>query len=105
MAVGIWFWILALSTFIFCFYKFQQTVYIILPSPSSDNTGLYAAFEAFFYITFSFTMLAIFIVFAKLTFYTDYFMIDWEKEKELGKFEIGQNRKEVSVWRKVLVVN
>ena len=37
--------------------------------------------------------------------YTDYFLIDWEKEKEMGKFEMGRNRRQASVWRKVLVVN
>ncbi|MCB0371201.1 MAG: hypothetical protein KDD45_17735 [Bdellovibrionales bacterium] len=61
VAVGIWFWILALSTFCFCFYKFQQTVYLILPSPSNDTSGLYSSFAAFFYITFSFTIVAIII--------------------------------------------
>ena len=77
VALGIWFWILALSTFCFCFYKFQQTVYLILPSPSNDTSGLYSTFDAFFYITFSFTIVAIFIQFFKIVNYTDYFLIDW----------------------------
>lgn len=58
-----------------------------------------------FYITFSFTVVAIFILMFNLVNSTDYFLIDWEKEKDLGKFEINKNRKEVSVWRKVLLVN
>lgn len=79
IAGGIWLWLLALSTYCFCFYKFQQTVFLILPSPNNDTTGLYSAFNAFFYITFSFTIVAIFIVFFKLVNQTDYFLIDWEK--------------------------
>jgi hypothetical protein len=79
VAVGIWFWVLALATFCFCFYKFQKTVYLILPDPSNDTSGLYAGFLAFFYITFSFTILAIFIVVFKMVNSTDYFLIDWEK--------------------------
>ena len=77
IGVGIWFWLLAFSTYCFCFYKFQQTVYLILPSPSNDTTGLYSAFDAFFYISFSFVIVAIFIQFLRLVNYTDYFLIDW----------------------------
>ena len=105
VAVGVWFWMLALSAYCFCFYKFQQTVYLMLPSPANASTGLYSSFEVFFYITFSFTMVAIFIVFFRVVNSTDYFLIDWEKEKELGKFDVGRDRREISVWRKVLVVN
>jgi hypothetical protein len=105
VAMGIWLWVLALSTFIFCFYKFQQTVFIILPSPATDTTGIYKTFEAFFYITFSFTIAALVIMIFRLANSVDYFLIDWEKEKEMGKFELGQNKQEVSVWRRVLVVN
>lgn len=105
VAVGIWLWVLALATFCFCFYKFQQTVYLILPDPKNDTTGLYSGFLAFFYITFSFTIVAIFIMVFKLVNSTDYFLIDWEKEKDSGKFDIGKNKREVSVWRKVLLVN
>lgn len=86
VAAGIWLWLLAFSTYCFCFYKFQRTVYLILPSPVNDTAGLYSAFSAFFYITFSFTIVAIFIIFFKVVNQTDYFLIDWEKEKEMGKF-------------------
>ena len=81
IAGGIWLFMFAFSTYCFCFYKFQRTVYIILPSPSNDTMGLYATFGAFFYITFSFTIVAIFIIFFKMVNQTDYFLIDWEKEK------------------------
>jgi len=93
IAVGVWLWLLCLSGFCFCFYKFQQTIYLILPSPSNDTTGLYSIFMALFYITFSFTVLAIFIMIFNLVNSTDYFLIDWEKEKDLGKFEVNKNRK------------
>ncbi len=49
--------------------------------------------------------MAIIILIFNLVNNTDYFLIDWEKEKEIGKFPIGHNKKEVSVWRKVLLVN
>lgn len=81
VAAGIWLWLLALSTYCFCFYKFQQTVYLILPNPNNDTTGLYSIFGTFFYIAFSFTIVAIFIIFFKVVNQTDYFLIDWEKEK------------------------
>jgi hypothetical protein len=35
----------------------------------------------------------------------DYFLIDWEKEKDVGKFDVNRQKKEVSVWRRVLLVN
>lgn len=105
VAVGIWLWVFALSAYCFCFYKFQSTIYLILPNPSSDSSGLYTTFGAFFYITFSFTIVAIMIMIFRIVNYTDYFLIDWEKEKELGKLGAGRNRREVSVWRKVLLVN
>jgi hypothetical protein len=38
---------------------------------------------------------------------TDYFMIDWEKEKNESKYDIhlGNSKRQLSVWRKVLLVN
>lgn len=105
MAVGIWLWVFAFSTYCFCFYKFQQTIYLILPDPSPDTSRFYYNFAAFFYVTFSFTIGAIVIMVFRMVNYTDYFLIDWEKEKNLGSLDVGRNRKEVSVWRKVLLVN
>jgi hypothetical protein len=35
----------------------------------------------------------------------DYFLIDWEKEKDFGKFDVNKKKKETSVWRRVLLVN
>ena len=79
VGVAVWIWLLLLSGFCFCFYKFQQTVYLILPSGSNDTTGLYSIFMAMFYITFAFIILAIFILIFNLVNSTDYFLIDWEK--------------------------
>jgi hypothetical protein len=59
---------------------------LILPDPSNDTSGLYKSFEAFYYVNFSLMIVAIFILMFNLTNYTDYFLIDWEKEKELGRF-------------------
>lgn len=83
VAVTIWLWLLCLSAYCFCFYKFQQTVYLILPS--SDVNGLYSSFRAFYYVTFSFTIVAIFILLFNMTNYTDYFLIDWQKDKEMAR--------------------
>lgn len=35
----------------------------------------------------------------------DFFLIDWEKEKDISKFDVNKQKKEVSVWRRVLLVN
>ena len=105
VAVGLNIWLLVLTTFIFCFYKFQQTVYLLLPSSGSDTSGLYKSFEALFYTNYSLMVVAIIIFTFNLANSVDFFLIDWEKEKELGKFEMGKNKKEVSIWRKVLLVN
>jgi len=77
IAVTIWLWLLCFSTYCFCFYKFQRTVFLILPYPSSDTSGLYSGFQAFYYINFSFMIVAIFILLFNMTNYTDYFLIDW----------------------------
>jgi hypothetical protein len=93
VAVSIHLWLLCFSTYLFCFYKFQQTVYLVIPDYGNDTSGIYQVFNGFFYINFSFTILAIFIFIFNLSNGTDYFLIDWEKEKELGKFEMGRNQK------------
>lgn len=105
LAMGMHLWLLCFTTYLFCFYKFQQTIYLIIPDVGSDTTGLYQMFTALYYVNFSFMLVAVMIYLFNLTNTVDYFLIDWEKEKELGKFEIGKNKKEVSIWRKVLLVN
>ena len=50
-------------------------------------------------------LFAIFFLIYDIGSTTDYFMIDWEKEKRIGNFDVGNQKKQASVWRKVLVVN
>ena len=101
VAVCMFLWTFCLSAYCFCFYKFQETVFLILPNSGDFNK----MFEAFYYTTLSFTLVAMLIMAFNLVTRTDYFLIDWEKEKDIGKFELGKNKKEASVWRKVLLVN
>lgn len=103
--MGIHIFLLCFSGYIFCFYKFQRTIYLVMIDYGNDTGGVYQLFSALFYMEFSFLMLAVFIEIFNLTNSTDYFLIDWEKEKELGRFEMGRNKREVSIWRKVLLVN
>lgn len=71
--------LLCFATYLFCFYKFQQTVSMMVPDTGSDTAGLYQSFQAFFYLNFTFTFVAIIIFIFNLVNSTDYFMIDWEK--------------------------
>ncbi len=77
VAMGLWVWVLILSAYLFFFYKLQQTVYITLPTLPTDS--LYTTFNGFFYVTFTLTIVAIFILMFNLTNSVDYFLIDWEK--------------------------
>lgn len=71
--------LLCFTTYLFCFYKFQQTVSMLVIDYGNDTSGLYQSFQSFFYLNFSFTFLAIVIFVFNLVNSTDYFMIDWEK--------------------------
>lgn len=71
--------LLCFTTYLFCFYKFQQTVSMIVIDLGNDTSGLYQSFQSFFFLNFAFTILAIFIFIFNLVNSTDYFMIDWEK--------------------------
>lgn len=93
VAMGLNIWLLILTTFIFCFYKFQQTVYLLMARSSDDTSGIYKSFEALFYTNYSLMVVAIIIFTFNLANSVDFFLIDWEKEKELGKFEMGKNKK------------
>lgn len=35
--IGLWIFLFALSTYIFCFFKFQQTVYLLLPDVNNSE--------------------------------------------------------------------
>jgi hypothetical protein len=105
LAVTVHLWLLCFSGYLFCFYKFQRTIYLVIVDVGNDKAGICMFFQGLFYVNFAFLALAVFIQVFNLTNTTDYFLIDWEKEKELGKFEMGRNQREVSIWRKVLLVN
>lgn len=86
IAVGIFLFLLVFTGYLFCFYKFQRTLYMTIIDLGSDKTGLHQTYFAFFFMNFTLMMLAVFIQMFNLTNTTDFFLIDWEKEKELGKF-------------------
>lgn len=79
-------WLAGLSTYCFCFYKFQQTVYLILPTWDEGQASFYTPFNVFYYIQLAFVFGAIFILFFDMAYSVDFFLVDWEKEKEVGKF-------------------
>ena len=104
-AIGLWIFLFGISAYVFCFFKFQQTVYLLLPDIYTDWGTYYHHFMAVFYVQFGFMLFAVFLLIYDLGSTTDYFMIDWEKEKNIGNFDIGHQKKQASVWRKVLLVN
>jgi hypothetical protein len=53
---------------------------------------------------FAMTSISLWIVIYNLG-EVDYFLIDWEKDKVLGKFDANKRKRETSVWRRVLLVN
>jgi len=63
---------------VFFFYKFQQTVFLILPDVILDWKTSYNYFMAVFYVQFSFVILALIDLIVSLS-NVDYFLIDWEK--------------------------
>jgi hypothetical protein len=98
---GLWIWSLGLATYVFTFYKFQETIYLILPEETQEYEGF---FTSIFLVQLFFVLLSTWNVIYNLS-EVEYFLIDWEKEKDVRKFEVGPERKETSVWRKVLIVN
>lgn len=105
--IGLWIWLLGVSTYCFCFYKFQQTIYLILPDISTQWYPYYDQFMIIYYLQFGFVLFSIGLLIYDLGTTTDYFFIDWEKEKNESNYNInmGNNKKQISVWRKVLLVN
>lgn len=57
-----------------------------------------------FYAMLAITSISLWIVIYNLG-EVDYFLIDWEKDKVLGKFDANKRKRETSVWRRVLLVN
>lgn len=105
--IGMWIWLFGVSAYCFCFYKFQQTVYLLMPDTETDWAPYYHSFMALFYVQFVFMLFSIFLLIYDMGSTTDYFLIDWEKEKNASKFGInmGGSKRNISVWRKVLLVN
>ena len=105
--VGMWIWLFGVSTYCFCFYKFQRTVFLLLPDMETDWFPYYDSFMALFYVQWVFVLFSVFLLIYDMGSTTDYFLIDWEKEKNASNFDInmGHNKRQASVWRKVLLVN
>jgi hypothetical protein len=72
-----------------------------------ENSPYYSQFLIIFYIQFAFVLFSVALLIYDLGPITDYFMIDWEKEKNESKYDIhlGNSKRQLSVWRKVLLVN
>jgi hypothetical protein len=77
IGVGLWIFLFGLTGFAFCFYKFQETVYLILPNVLKDTTSLYSLFELIYYLQFSLILIAVFLLIYDIAYSTDYFLIDW----------------------------
>lgn len=77
--IGLWIWLFGVSMYCFCFYKFQQTVYLLLPDIFTQWFGYYDPFMIVFYIQFGFVLVSVFLLIYDLASTTDYFLIDWEK--------------------------
>ena len=76
-AIGMWIFLFGASAYCFCFYKFQQTVFLLLPDMVSNWYPYYHSFMALFYVQFSFMFISVFLLFYDLSSSTDYFLIDW----------------------------
>lgn len=105
--IALWVWLLGVSAYCFCFYKFQQTVYLLLPDTVTQWMGYYDPFMVVFYLQFGFVLLSVFLLVYDLSTVTDYFLIDWEKEKNLSNFNThtANTKSQISIWRKILLVN
>ena len=75
--VSLWIWLLGVSAYCFCFYKFQQTVYLLLPDTATQWLAYYDPFMVIFYLQFSFVLISVWLLFYDLSNVTDYFIIDW----------------------------
>lgn len=105
--ITLWIWLFGVSAYCFCFYKFQQTVYLLLPDTVTQWLVYYEPFMIVFYLQFAFVFFSVMLLIYDLGSATDYFIIDWEKPKDLSDDEIKEvrNRRPISVWRRILLVN
>jgi hypothetical protein len=77
--IALWIWLFGVSAYCFCFFKFQQTVYLLLPDIVTQWIGYYDPFMIVFYVQFGFVLISVFLLIYDLSTVTDYFLIDWEK--------------------------
>jgi hypothetical protein len=75
---GLWMWLFGLSLYVFAFYKFQQTIYLIVPDQQTQWSQYYFLFMLIFYATLGITSISLWIIIYNLS-EVDYFLIDWEK--------------------------
>lgn len=101
---GLWIWLFGFSLYVFAFYKFQETIYLIVPDQQTQWKVYYEFFMVIFYSMLVITSISLWIVIYGLG-EVDYFLIDSEKEKDISKFDVNKQKKEASVWRRVFLVN
>lgn len=75
---GLWVWLFGLSMYMFTFYKFQETIFLILPDQNTQWAAYYFYFMLVYYIMLVITAFSVWKLTYDLTD-VDYFMIDWEK--------------------------
>lgn len=75
--VGMWIFLFGTSAYCFCFYKFQQTVFLLLPDMVESWFPYYHSFMALFYVQFAFLFFSILLLVYDMSTSTDYFLIDW----------------------------
>lgn len=75
--IALWIFLFGVSIYAFCFYKFQQTVYLLLPDIYTQWIQYYEPFMIIFYIQFGFVLLSVGLLIYELGSNVDYFMIDW----------------------------
>ena len=85
-SIGLWLYCICLAGYVFCFFKFQQTVYLMLPDTSADWGSFYELFMIIFYIQVGLVLAVCIGTVVDLSQNTDYFLIDWEKDKQLSNF-------------------
>ena len=86
--ITLWIWLFGASAYCFCFYKFQQTVYLLLPDTVTQWLAYYEPFMIVFYLQFGFVFFSVILLIYDLGSATDYFIVDWEKQKDLTDEDI-----------------
>jgi len=89
---GLWIWLLGFSLYIFSFYKFQETIYLIVPDQQTQWGEYYQIFMILFYAQMIIMVISLWILIYNKGD-VDYFLIDWEKEKDISKFDVNKQKK------------